>query len=146
MDPGFEQKRYNRTYTFTDQGGNVVGDFKTTSRFNYITVPVLLRASIGNKIHYFLNTGPYIGFLLSSKFKYDDDNSTINYTKNYHTADIGITAGIGLAVPIKDKFSFSVEFRNNFGLYNISNVQNSSTTLTTYSGNLLCGISYAIGK
>lgn len=146
MDPGFEQKGYNLTYTFTDPSGNILGDYKTTSRFNYITVPILFRASVGNKINYFINAGPYIGFLLSEKFKNDYDNSITNNTKYYHTADIGITAGIGLAVPINERFSFSIELRNNFGLYNISKSEDPKISVKTFSGNLLCGISYTLGK
>jgi hypothetical protein len=146
IDPGFEQKGYNYTSTYIDQNGVVLGDFKTKYRFNYITVPVLLRASIGNKVKYFINTGPYIGFLLSERYKSNYDNKIYNFTKSYQTVDIGITAGIGLSVPLQERISFSVELRNNFGLFNIANYGNSKTSLKTFSANVLCGISYAFGK
>ena len=67
-----------------------------------------------------------------------------NYTSDYKTIDMGITAGIGLAIPINDKFSLSAEIRNNLGLTNIS--KSSSVTNKTNSTNLLIGVTYKFGK
>jgi hypothetical protein len=148
-DPGFERKGYHYNYNYNYPLPNISNE-KVRESFNYLTIPVLLRASIGNKIRYFINAGPYIGFLLSEKERDTPPNqATLIYNNtNYYTkTDLGITAGIGLAIPIKDKFALSLEIRNNLGLMNINNntFENGSDNIKTNSTNLLIGFAYKFG-
>jgi len=149
IDPSYEQKGYKLKSTLTDSQGNVTGEGKVRGNFDYIMLPVLLRASIGNKIKYFVNAGPYVGLLLYQnnivqKPLFKGAKSMYSNTTAYKTTDIGITAGIGLAIPIKDKFALSVEIRNNLGLMNIS--KSSTGNDKTNSTNLLIGFAYKFGK
>jgi len=147
VDPSFERKGYIYNVTFTNQFGSLDGASKNHENFNYITIPILLRAAVGNKIRYFINAGPYIGFLLSQKTTYTASNDlkfVYNNTNSYKTTDLGITAGIGLSIPIKDKFALSVEARNNIGLINIRKSSNSNDKI--FSANLLIGFAYKFGS
>jgi hypothetical protein len=148
-DPGFERKGYFASYTYNIYQNNSTE--KDRANFNYLTIPILIRASIGTKIRYFINAGPYIGFLLSEKEKYTPPNSAsliYNYTSYYKTTDIGITAGLGLAIPIKENFALSVEIRNNLGLMNINKntIENGTGKIKTNSTNLLLGFAYKFGS
>jgi hypothetical protein len=151
MDPSYEQKGYKIKQQLTDSQGNPISKGKIRGNFDYITIPLLLRANIGNKINYFVNAGPYIGFLLSQNNivqapLFDGAKVTYTNTSYYKTIDIGITAGIGLAIPIKDKFALSIEIRNNLGLTNINKNTNKDYGIKTNSTNLLVGFAYKFGK
>lgn len=152
IEPGYSKKGYNTSYdsTFYENGypTRILIDFPITANFNYLTMPILVRASIGKKIKYFINAGPCIGFLLSQNTIYnygvvDYEKPKYNTINNYKTLDLGITSGLGMSIPMKNIFSFSLEFRNNIGLMNISNSSNS--TDKTLSFCLLAGFSYRIG-
>lgn len=48
--------------------GNVFyADFKNKTVLNYLELPVMARYTLGDKIKYYVNAGPYIGYLLSAK-------------------------------------------------------------------------------
>jgi hypothetical protein len=147
IDPGYENKGYYANYTLTDANGAIIREAKEIGNFNYINIPVLFRASMGNKIKYFINVGPYMGVLLSQHSIYDSPysgKSKDTGTNYYKTLDFGITSGLGLAIPIKENFALSVEARNNIGLINISNSSNSN--VKTLSFNLLVGFAYKFGS
>jgi hypothetical protein len=149
IDPSYEQKGYKIKNDFTDSQGNVTGEGKVRGNFDYITLPLLLRASVGNKVKYFVNAGPYMGLLLYQnnivqKPLFEGAKRTFSNTNAYKTTDIGITAGIGLTIPIKDKFALSLEIRNNLGLMNIG--KSSTENDKTNSTNLLIGFAYKFGR
>ena len=104
-------------------------------------------------MNYFINAGPFIGFLI----KETDQAEVINignakkdHTDLYKRFDTGISAGVGIAIPIKEKFIFTCEVRNNLGLYNVNIPPKtpvvSDGTIKTNSTNLLFGFAYKIGK
>lgn len=152
VEPGFEKKGYDTNYdsTFVENGNitRIVKGLPITSNFNYITIPILLRASIGKKVKYFINAGPYLGILISQNIIYnhnvlDYDKPKYNTINNYKTLDFGISTGIGMYIPMKNIFALSFEIRNNMGLTNIS--KSSNSTDKTSSIGLLIGLSYRIG-
>jgi len=145
-DPGFERKGYFDKYIYNNWVSNTTTE-KDRQSFNYLTVPILLRAAVGNKVRYFINAGPYIGLLLSEKERDNPPNQSsliYNNTSYYKKTDLGITAGIGLSIPIKEEFALSIELRNNLGLMNIGT--SSSGNIKTNSTNLLIGFTYKFGK
>lgn len=149
MDPAFERLANNSgEINYTDPSGNIIGTGIIRFHYDYVTVPVLLRACIGNKIKYFLNAGPSLSFLLGQKTITDSPrgNSTTTNTNNYKTLNFGLTGGIGMAIPIKEKFSLSFELRNNYGLSNIYVSSSSNSAIKTNATSLLVGFSYKLGK
>ncbi len=94
------------------------------SEFNYLTLPILARATFGKKVGFFINAGPYISVLLREVDIAEDalSNKIIEYhTGYYKRPDIGISEGLGVLVPFGGSFAVSFEARNNTGFYNISN-------------------------
>jgi hypothetical protein len=48
-------------------GSIFYADFKNKTVLNYLELPVMARYTLGDKIKYYVNAGPYIGYLLSAK-------------------------------------------------------------------------------
>lgn len=149
IDPTFDRKGYEyKEVTFTDNSGNDIGSGKLYGHLDYINIPVLFKASAGNNVKYFVNAGPSIGLLLSETFKYnypdESGTQTTHNTNQYKRSDVGITSGLGIAMPISNVVALSVEVRNNFGLININKNPNSAIHSNTTS--LLMGIAYKFGS
>ena len=120
------------------------------ANFNYLTLPILIRATLGNKVKYFVNVGPYAGYLMKKTTVHElEDNFNVTYdeTSLFKRFDAGITTGIGFSVPIKAQYSLSFEVRNNLGLINTSSVPvMNDGTIKTNSTNFLFGFTYNIGQ
>ena len=146
----FERKGSVLTSQTTDINGNPLGEFTTHTNFDYLTLPILVRATFGKKVQFFVNAGPYFGYLIKQTFVSKGGNiptTTSDNTFSDKRFDTGISTGLGLSVPIKTKFAFSFEVRNNLGLYNVSAVPVSNNgTIKTNSTNFLLGFNYKLGQ
>jgi len=147
----FERKTLTTQYMVTDQYGNETGEITFHSYFDYLTIPILGRLTFGKKINFFVNAGPYIGYLIKQTdvveaFGEFEKTKTDN-TDNYKRTDFGITTGLGARFPVKKKLYLSIEIRNNFGLTNISSISVvNDGSIKTNSTNLLVGIEYRFGS
>jgi hypothetical protein len=144
----YERKGSRASGVATDIKGNYLGEITINTNFDYVTLPILARATYGKKIHLFVNSGPYIGYLFKHSIVITGDNiptTTDEDISQYKRFDIGITGGLGLSIPIKTKFAFSFEVRNNLGLNNISQAKVvNDGTIKTNSTNFLLGLSYKL--
>ena len=150
----FERKgsEYNNMFYYTNQNGDTIGSEKVIAyvHFDYLTLPLLFRASFGKKIKYFFNTGFFFGYLvkqinINEATQYLPANTIDNISRDKRF-DIGVSAGLGLEIPIKDKIFITFEVRNNLGLYNVSKVPVSNDgTIKTNSTNLIIGLAYKFG-
>lgn len=97
---------------------------KFTTRLTYIDIPIMGHAYIGKKtMRYFLNLGPYIGFLISSKEEregtFDDKDITFRYVEGRdNTLDFGVRGGVGFEI-VTNIGMFQVEGAYNFGFGSI---------------------------
>jgi len=146
----FERKGSILSSQTTDINGNPLGEITINTNFDYLTFPILVRATFGKKVQYFINVGPYFGYLIKQTFVSKGDNiptTTSDNTSLDKRFDIGISTGLGLSVPIKTKFAFSFEVRNNLGLYNVSAVPVANNgAIKTNSTNFLLGFTYKLGQ
>ncbi len=136
----------------TDNFGNDLGEGTTKVKNNYLTIAIKGRVKFGDKVSYYINAGPYFGYLLNSK-EYNTPYTPItlgsvyyngsekDVTNNFKNIDFGLSAGIGLILPISNKIQFNTEINNNFGFNNISKYSN---TIKTRSMNFGIGIYYII--
>lgn len=141
---GFERKGSKMNIDLIDNFGNLISQGTTHYQINYLNIPILGRANFGQKIKFFVQLGPYFGVKLGEAFVTKNsqgfqgafhDNSTLK------KIDLGFTTGLGLSIPIKEKFAVSIEARNNLGLFNISN-NSGNNQIKTNTSNLLAGFSY----
>ncbi|MFZ4401056.1 MAG: porin family protein [Bacteroidales bacterium] len=147
----FEQKAAITDYYHTDMATAfppfTYNEWRTIDRFNYLTLPVLLKTCFGKKIVFFLNTGCFVSYILNSKSiiesKYFPEVSYdhTNYTERF---DYGIITGLGVSIPVKNSFSISFEARNNLGIHDLINDEGWSydQILKTNSTNFLIGLQY----
>lgn len=102
----------------------------TNYNLNYLTVPVLANWHFGSKRNWYLNFGPYAGFLLSA----EETAGGINVKEAFNRNDFGLALGIGVKIPVSDKLKISLEYEGQGGYSNIfkesdgSRVQNSRTS------------------
>ncbi len=109
--------------TPTPQG--YVYNFKATAYLNYIMLPVMLKYNFSNDKSFYVNGGPFLGYLLKSGATsksnmpgtIDGDTEDTKYKKSI---DYGISAGIGKEFKLKGSHQIYVEIRENLGLANIA--------------------------
>ncbi|WP_300662773.1 porin family protein [Fluviicola sp.] len=135
---------YQRKGSLTPSGtfftiyGNKYQTGRFTSYLDYLTIPFLARFTFGKKVHFFASLGPYFGYLLRDRIeeykygKYEYYEPDIEFRYRW---DFGFAGGIGVAVPIKKRWLFSLEACNYSGILN-------TYTNTT---DLRLGISYKLG-
>jgi hypothetical protein len=86
----------------------------------------MLKYNFSNKNSFYLNGGPFIGFLLKSNFtndlgKIDGLNNEPVETSNLNNkTDFGLSIGLGKTITINGKNSIFIEIRENLGLTNTS--------------------------
>ena len=122
--------------------GNSNGSETIHYYLNYLTLPLLAKASFGRTIKFFVNAGPYIAVLIRPNYNYSRDiNGSLK------PIDSGIQAGVGFTIPIGHQFEFSFEDRNSVGLLNISRLPViSNGTIKTFSSAFLVGFNYKFDK
>ncbi|HET6995635.1 MAG TPA: porin family protein, partial [Chitinophagaceae bacterium] len=113
---------------------------KSHVRFDYLCLPLLARASFGKKYRFFINAGPYIGYLIGQADVTQTNNDPKVIRKNiayFDKADLGLSGGAGVEIPLK-RYVLSFEIRDNFGLSNISKLPViNNGTIKTNALNLL---------
>lgn len=116
-------------------------------QYDYVTLPILMKYDFTNESSFFVNGGPFVGYLLSSRIV--DNTSTNNLypdtqsstTTNYNNRlDYGLTLGFGKAFRINDENSIVVEIRNNIGFAKTNKDDTyQGDSVQTNSFNLLVG-------
>ena len=146
----FERKGSTSTFQVTDMFAKPLGEINIKTIYDYLTLPILIRTTFGKKVQFFVNAGPYFGYLIKGTLVSEGENilaTTNDITSSINRFDTGISTGLGLSIPIKNKFAFSFEIRNNLGLYNVSAVPVVNYgTIKTNSTNFLWGFTYKLGQ
>jgi opacity protein-like surface antigen len=146
----FERKGVRFMSVVRDEYSNPIGSVPARNYLDYLTLPLMAKVAFGKKPKFFVNAGPYIGYLISQKdVIYDSEfmNAviTVNNSERYKKLDMGFTAGLGTEMPLTDKVKLSFELRQNLGVYNVYNVPTFfDGIMKTNSTNLLFGLAYKI--
>ncbi len=96
---------------------------------NYLTLPMMAKVSFGSGARFFIEAGPYFGYLLSAKMKgtakfMNPTNPDQNHTDDVDTDiydsfkkfDFGLVGGIGVKVPAGSNMMVFGDARYNYGL------------------------------
>lgn len=89
----------------------------TDINLDYLTVPVMANWHFGSKRNWYLNFGPYVGFLMNA----EDTRSKIDVKPLLNTTDFGLAFGIGVKIPVSDKLKVSLEYDGQSGLTSVFN-------------------------
>lgn len=88
---------------------------ETDVAFNMISVPVTANFYFGNSNNWYINLGPYIGFMIAAKAT----AFNVDVTRLFKPTDFGIAGGIGYKLPIGENLDVFAEIDNQTGLSDI---------------------------
>lgn len=128
--------------------GMSVRNSELDQQLDYLTLPLLLRATFGQRVQFFVNAGPYVGYLLRSSSVFQEGPNTFRSRDEFYQAfDAGLSTGIGISLPFATRWAASAEVRNNLGLVNVSALPIvGGGALRTNSTQLLLGVGYRLGR
>lgn len=123
-------------------------NFTTRKNYDYLIVPILLKYRFTDKNSFFVNGGPFIGYLLKSTLTNDleipnFETPNEDMTKDSKKTDFGFSAGVGKNFELGNSKMIHVEIRNNLGLAKINknDVWNGGH-ISTNSVNFIVGFSF----
>jgi hypothetical protein len=129
----YDQKGWN--YGFIDYGAD---SYITNYQLNYLSVPVMANWHFGHTRNWYLNFGPYVGFLLNAHETAGDTN----VKDIFNTTDAGLAVGIGIKFPITNKARFFVEFLGQGGVIDIVNHNEGYSSLNNSTSGFNVGINF----
>ncbi len=88
---------------------------ETDVAFNMISVPVTANFYFGKNNNWYINLGPYIGFMIAAKAT----SFNVDVTRLFNSTDFGIAGGIGYKLPIGENLDVFAEIDNQTGLSDI---------------------------
>lgn len=104
-----------------------VDEYKAKKNNDYLVLPIMLKYNFGNKDSFFVNGGPFIGYLLKSNLEESlnqdgsvKESQTTETTDSNNKTDFGLSIGLGKTITINEKNSIFIEIRENLGLANTS--------------------------
>src|SRR6218665_1532848 len=120
---------------------------KITYNYDYLTLPIMVKFDFGKNKDFFINGGPFIGYLLQSelksKMKPSYPTDPLDTTDSYNSFDYGLTVGFGKIVKLTEKTDLSIEVRDNLGLSKMNDFETyGGKDIRSNSFNLIIGCSF----
>lgn len=142
---GYEKKGTNELQGWADVNDDPLYELNIKQNYQFLSVPILIKASFGKKVRFFLNVGPCFNYLLKQTSKENDEYGFGEYNDNTHlykNFEMGVSAGSGITFPLTEKTEFMTEIRHNWGINNLSNTDGLEERINTLS--LLVGLKYRL--
>lgn len=146
---GYQGKGMVEEITLTDINGNLLRQVNSRYALDYLMIPLMLRASFGNRARLVVGAGPYAGMLLRSRQSFGDEREfpTVDNADDLKQWDMGISGSLGGELPLSDKLRLQAEMRYDKGLTNISALPVvDDGSIRTNAVSLLVGCSYRFGS
>lgn len=89
--------------------------FTTDYALSYLSVPVVANWHFAKKRNWYLNVGPYAGFLLSAKTTEND----VDVSDAFKSTDFGLAFGIGVKIPVNNEQHLFIEYGAQSGFTDI---------------------------
>lgn len=119
-------------------------DSETKINLNYITVPVMINWHIGRNRNWYINAGPYLGFLISAK----EDATDTDVKDFYSGTDVGLAYGFGYKYYVTNKTKIFLEYEAHYGFSNILEDgvmdEYGSAEITNTSGAFIIGVLFTL--
>jgi hypothetical protein len=119
---GYQRKGMETTVLFTDINGATYAEGDLQSTYDYLIIPVMLRAAFGSKAQVVVGLGPYAGYLIRSQYQFSGLGSvpSSESTDEHKAWDAGISLSLGGSIPLGDKLAMQAEVRYDKGLTDIN--------------------------
>ena len=115
------------------------GPYRTDFNLNYLTVPVVGSWHFGSKRNWNIHFGPYAGVLLNAK----ETTKDTNVAKTFNAFDFGLSLGIGVKIPLSEKFKFSIAYDEQSGLLDIF-AKNPGSSISISRSSLNVGVTFML--
>jgi hypothetical protein len=116
--------------------------YKYHCEYHYVKVPLMLNATVGKKVQFFLNAGGYVAALFRIHVYLKELNIDNVNPGGYQYVDAGICGGLGLKVPYKG-WVFSFEARNSTGFLKVIKNTETKDAVFNTSTSALIGVAYS---
>lgn len=134
----YDQKGWGNGFLVLDDGTEIDG---VDYHLNYITVPVMADWHFGRRRNWYLDFGPYVGFLASAS----ETSHSADVKPLFNNTDVGIAFGIGVKIPVSRTASVFFEYDGQGGLNNVFSTSEGGTFQNIRSG-FNVGLLFPIGK
>jgi opacity protein-like surface antigen len=131
----YDQKGWDNGFIEDSSGSS----FATDYNINYLTVPVMANWHFGSKRNWFLEFGPYMGFLLNA----EEVRFGTDVTDSFNSTDFGLALGIGVKIPLSDKLKLFFEYEGQGGMADIFK-QNEFARVTNSRSSLNIGLNFML--
>ncbi|KOS05107.1 hypothetical protein AM493_02935 [Flavobacterium akiainvivens] len=119
---------------------DIDGDYYDTNiNLTYITVPVMASWHFGNKYNWYMNFGPYIGFLMDA----EDTRFNNDIKHNFEETDFGLAVGFGVKIPVSNYVRLSLEYDMQAGVTDVL-VNDYSQDLSNYRHSFNVGFNFLL--
>ena len=137
----YDQKGWNKGFYEEINNNPSSGNsyYITNYNLNYLTIPLMANWHFGSKRNWYLNFGPYAGFLLNAK----ETKGSRDVTDRFNTTDFGLALGIGVKIPLNEKLKLSFEYDAQSGISDIFKDNDLSTARNARSS-LNVGLSFML--
>ncbi len=133
----FDRKGWGNGF-LEDEVNNVVYE-NVDFHLNYFTIPVMANWHFSPNRNWYLNFGPYFGFLMSAT----DNELEMNHTEAFNDFDFGLAYGIGYKVHLSDELEFYIEYDAQDGFTNIFK-DNSNLSAKNSRGSFNVGLLFKV--
>jgi hypothetical protein len=131
----YDQKGWADGY-FTINGSTFATSFTSVNyNLDYITIPLLANWHFGHTKNWYLNFGPYVGFLTSAQLS----GSNTDVKSFFNSTDGGLDVGIGVKFPIGTQTKFFIEYNGEAG---VTNINNGPSTFRNTTGAFNIGLTF----
>lgn len=120
----FDQKGWKANTSITDSSGNFSGNQDIAFMVDYLTLPIMANWHFGSNRNWYLNFGPYFGFILNA----EDDFFKQDLTDGLESFDIGLSLGIGYKFDIAENTKMFIEYDGQSGF--VDTVKDNTTGST----------------
>jgi opacity protein-like surface antigen len=110
----FDQKGWGNGVVFLPDGTEIDG---VDYRLNYITVPIMASWHFGRLHNWYVNFGPYLGFLTSAS----ESSNSGDVNRAFSSTDVGLALGVGIKIPINKQAKVFFEYDGQGGFTNVFN-------------------------
>lgn len=141
----YELKGEQYTLLYTLESGEQV-DRIVKINLNYMILPILITFKTKGSTNFYVDAGTFLGYLLSAKAKYKtgDSKSSSNLGDYYKKFDFGLSIGVGLYIPVSEKYIINIGLKENLGLLNTSKSSSHYYSEKTNSIGFELGLKYKL--
>ena len=146
----YEQMGWAYRSSFVEGNGNnspALDRVDVLYRLPFLNIPVLAEYAFGKQLKVYVNAGPFIGFLLDSKFlvRYKDRNEpdVTSSTNRIKSLNAGIATGIGMSYPLSSTLKINLASSQQFGMMDVENNSQSNLRTNLNAFTFMTGVSFS---